>query len=399
MNRSGNRKPIGTRSIRFRIDTAADFIEWATAHRIEINRKSLKRMLHYSDITEREPYTLERHEIIKLLTTPFNYRLTVFLHFLLVVGARPIEACRLKISNLDLESSPPKVHFPASITKIKKERTNELTLEVAQILKDWLDHRKRTRNGVTFLRDDEIEEGGPKTKTEKITPNLNASDLLFAITIEGAINPDSIYNQLQLNFEKLLKKTKLDMKYEDGIHKITFSSCRDYVKTVISNTGNTDFAEFWIGHKGKFNYWTSKGKKEIDSKTRTGLFKKIESQLIYLDKDLVIEVTQDNRSKIDAQKEVIDRLSKRLEAMEQSLKIISDSKATFVNPETKRKMKVMPMRQFVFPKNPKEATKEELETWVSEILEGKRKATGKLQHKIVNESVDNDTLVLSSPDY
>lgn len=329
MNRSGNRKPIGTRSIIFRIDTAADFIEWATAHRIEIKRKSLKKMLHYGDILEREPYTLERHEIINLLTTPFNYRLTVFLHFLLVVGARPIEVCRLKNSDLDLTSNPPKVHFPASITKIKRERTNELTGELARILQDWLDHKSRTRNKVTTLR--EQSNTGAWTKTETITPKLNSNDLLFAITTEGAINPDSIYNQLQLNFEKLLKKTKLDMKYEDGIHKITFSSCRDYVKTMISNTGNTDFAEYWIGHKGKFNYWTSKGKKEIDAKTRTELFKKVEHLLIYLDKDQVVEVTKDLESRADVHKEEITQLKRELTKTQDVMKKMQQENTENIN--------------------------------------------------------------------
>lgn len=321
MNESGNKKPTGTRSIKFRIDTAADFIEWTTGHRIMIDRRSLKRMLSYGDIEEREPYTLERHEIIKLLTapskTPSEYRLKVFLHLLLVVGARPIEACRLKDSDLDLTSNPPKVHFPASITKIKKERTNELTGELAHILKDWKDYKSRTRNIVTRL--EEQSPSGAWTRTEAITPTLNDNDLLFSLTAEGALNPDSIYNNLQVKFEKLLKKTGLDMKYEDGIHKITFSSCRDYVKTIISNTGNTDFAHYWIGHKGKYNYWTSGGTKKIDETTRTELFKNIQHLLIYLDKDQVLEVTQDNTSKINAQSQEIKMMKDQIKNMWQMI--------------------------------------------------------------------------------
>lgn len=110
----------------------------------------------------------------------------------------------------------------------------------------------------------------------------------------------------------------------------------------------------------------------------------------------VIEESKQDKKTLEIENK---KLEARLERMEQSLKIISDSKATFVNAETKRKMKVMPVRQYVFPKDPKKTTKKELEMWVSEVLEGKRKPTGPLQHKIVNESVDQDTLVLSSPDY
>ena len=103
------------------------------------------------------------------------------------------------------------------------------------------------------------------------------------------------------------------MKYEDGIHKITFSSCRDFVKTQISNTGNTDFANYWIGHKPeKYNYWTTSGNMKIDEKTRTELFKKVEHLLIYLDKDQVIEVTQDFKSRQDIHKKEIENLKHQL---------------------------------------------------------------------------------------
>lgn len=151
-------------------------------------------------------------------------------------------------------------------------------------MKAWLNHKTRTSNKVTLLKG--RTKTGARTRTEVITPTLNPDDLLFAITTEGDINPDSIYKQLQKNFQKLLRISGLDIRYEDGIHKITFSSCRDYVKTMIGNTGNTDFANYWIGYKPeKYNYWTSSGSKKIDETTRTELFKAIEHLLLYLDKD------------------------------------------------------------------------------------------------------------------
>jgi len=325
MNRSAKKRPIVVRTIKHRVDTATDLIQYFTG--LAIDRKILKKMLRYGRIEEREPYTLDREtEIIKLLTKHFNYRLTVFLHLLLVVGARPIEACRLKVSNVDLTSNPPKVHFPAKITKIKKARSNELTGELAQILKAWLDHKYRTRNKVTLLN--EKTETGAKSKTETITPNKNDEDLLFSMSTDGTLKPDSIYNQLQKNFQKLLVNTRLDMTYEDGIHKITFSSCRDYVKTCISNTGNTDFANYWIGHKPeKYNYWTSSGNMKIDEKTRTELFRKVEHLLIYLDKDQVIEVTQDLKSRADIHKKEIENLKHQLTETQEAFEKVKQEKS------------------------------------------------------------------------
>ncbi len=342
MNRSGKKRAIIVRTIKHRIDTATDLIQYFTG--LDIDRKRLKKMLRLGRIEEREPYTLDREtEITKLLTKPFNYRLTVFLHFLLVVGARPIEACRLKISNLDLTSNPPKIHFPKNITKIKKARTNELTDELGQILKAWLEHKYRTRNKVTLLK--EKTETGAITNTETITPSKNDDDLLFSISIDGASNPDSIYNQLQKNFEKLLTLTHLDMKYEDGIHKITFSSCRDFVKTQISNTGNTDFANYWIGHKPeKYNYWTTSGNMKIDEKTRTELFKKVEHLLIYLDKDQVIEVTQDFKSRQDIHKKEIENLKHQLTETQEAFEKMQkrqDERDQLFREEMQRQMNIV----------------------------------------------------------
>ena len=95
MNRSGKKRAIIVRTIKHRIDTATDLIQYFTG--LDIDRKRLKKMLRLGRIEEREPYTLDREtEITKLLTKPFNYRLTVFLHFLLVVGASPYRGMSFK---------------------------------------------------------------------------------------------------------------------------------------------------------------------------------------------------------------------------------------------------------------------------------------------------------------
>ena len=83
----------------------------------------------------------------------------------------------MKIKNLDPECDPPKVHFPASITKTRQERETFLARELEEQLRIWSKHEYRTRNKV----DRDYMNGKTKTKTYSYTPESNENDLLFSV--------------------------------------------------------------------------------------------------------------------------------------------------------------------------------------------------------------------------
>ena len=114
---------------------------------------------------------------------------------------------------------------------------------------------------------------------------------------------------------ELVIRTRLDEKFEDGIHKITFMTCRDFVNTQIRNKGYERFAEYWIGHKGQYDYWTSRGSSEFDEQTRIDLFRQVQHLFIYLDKDEVLKITKEYDSKIETGKEEIQSLKLQLEKL------------------------------------------------------------------------------------
>lgn len=310
-----SKKKLSINTIKLRVQTATKCVEYASS--MELGKGLLKNKIDYGRLEEREPYSLRREQIIKLLTTPFNTRLTVFLHFLLVVGCRPIEACRLKISDLDLNSDPPKVHFPPSITKIRRARTNHITNELANVLKTWLKNRERTRNKVIHL--EHKTETGASTRTETKSPKLQSDNLLFA-GYDIDPKPKSVCIWLERKMRELVVRTGLDEKFEDGIHKITFMTCRDFVNTQIRNARFERFAEYWIGHKGQYDYWTSRGSSEFDEQTRIDLFRKVQHLFIYLDKDEVLKITKEYDSKIEAESNEIRNLSEEIIRLRENYK-------------------------------------------------------------------------------
>jgi integrase len=54
-------------------------------------------------------------------------------------GCRQGEALQLKVKDIDITTSPVKVHFPAEITKTRQERIGFLTREASNALQYRLD--------------------------------------------------------------------------------------------------------------------------------------------------------------------------------------------------------------------------------------------------------------------
>ena len=88
-------------------------------------------------------------------------------------GMRAVEALSIRITDLNLDSNPPKLFVRGEYTKTKVDRFVFLTQELTQQLKSWLDYKYRTRR-ISYQ-----DKQTGKYITEFRTPDKNSNDLIF----------------------------------------------------------------------------------------------------------------------------------------------------------------------------------------------------------------------------
>jgi integrase len=169
-----------------------------------------------------------------------NRRLKAYLLVLASGGMRAVEGLAIRLKDIDLSTSPTKIHIRKEYAKTRIARDIYISDEATHYLKQWLDW---------------------KYNNEERPRDSNPDDLVF--TIYKSTKPNGIYIKILEEFEKLLALTGLDERKEQGIQKrrkITLHSLRRFVKTVISDQTNQDYSEWFLGHN-KSPYYT---KKEVE---------------------------------------------------------------------------------------------------------------------------------------
>jgi Phage integrase family len=292
-------KEVSKRVKKTRINVAVNFLEWTL--KIVISRNTLKNFCHWginNDVNEKG--ILDRPTVIKILQNCDAPRLKAFLHLEAAIGSRPKEeTCQLRIKDIVFDPKQPFIHFPAEISKTNTARDAFMTQELTEVMKRWLDYKFRERNR-------RLVDNNKKYQTAKYIPTRNDNDLLFSIheKIKGK-RSRSIYHNISNEFYRLVKSLGLEKRNDINRRLITLKSFRDFVKSQISDMGYEQFSEYHIGHKGS-TYWQRNPKDKIKT------FKAIEPALTYLNEDAIVAITQDLRTKTDAQREEINRLNQRL---------------------------------------------------------------------------------------
>jgi hypothetical protein len=119
-----------------------------------------------------------------------------------------------------------------------------------------------------------------------------------------------------IEFNKVIKR--LNIGYEDNNkkrHIFTLHSFRRYLRTLISDLGHIDYAEWTLGHSSISTYWR-KGEKE-----KYALFRKIEPHLLLLDQTSLQRRGADMQSKVDV-------LERENQVLIQNNTMVSDSVAS-----------------------------------------------------------------------
>lgn len=244
-------------------------------------RRRVKVPKYYAD--QEEPLSLS--DIRELLEYNSNHRLRAFLILITSTGLRAIEACSLRLQDVDLSVSPTRI-------TIRKEKT-------------------KTKRGRIIYCSDEAKKH--LQKLIEMCPSKQPEDLIFAL--EDGKKPESIYTRILEQFQKLQRIAEKDARKENSLRrKFTLHSFRRLGFSIINEQTNSEYANWFLGHTNS-PYWTHKEEERSD---------------IYRIKCLpFLTIYQDARSDTleDAVKEkdrTIKLLTNRIADIEHDQKIIMD---------------------------------------------------------------------------
>jgi integrase len=226
---------VSSLTIKLYVAAVRSYLEF---YDIDVVPSKFRRRVKIPRYYREDEYPIDVHDIRKLLLKCTNRRLKAYLLVLASSGMRPIEACALRILDVDFTVTPTKVHVRKEYSKTKRSRDVYISEEAKHYLNDLI-----------------------KWKYKEKIPD--SDDLVFSVYFIKDANPERIYARLVHLFQRLLAICELDQKKDNSPRrKITLHSLRRFVKTVISDQVGQDYSEWFLGHS-KSPYYT---KKEADRK-------------------------------------------------------------------------------------------------------------------------------------
>lgn len=224
---------VSSLTIKLYVAAVRSYLEF---YDIDVVPSKFRRRVKIPRYYREDEYPIDVHDIRKLLLKCTNRRLKAYLLVLASSGMRPIEACALRILDVDFTVTPTKVHVRKEYSKTKRSRDVYISEEAKHYLNDLI-----------------------KWKYKEKIPD--SDDLVFSVYFIKNANPERIYARLVHLFQRLLAICELDQKKDNSPRrKITLHSLRRFGKTVISDQVGQDYSEWFLGHS-KSPYYT---KKEAD---------------------------------------------------------------------------------------------------------------------------------------
>lgn len=169
-------------------------------------------------------------------------------------GMRIGELVQLKLSDIDLLTTPTTIKLRAQITKTRQSRETFISSEATKALKDYLlvtfDWKENKDNSI--LNDVILfgrgTLGGYKKKSTIVAPEHFAAS-------------ESFMRQLRLHLAKI---PDLDKNNPDGRKMIHFHAFCKFFRTTVGNAAGRDFAEALIGHQFYMNtYYQLEDEKNV----------------------------------------------------------------------------------------------------------------------------------------
>lgn len=282
-------------------DLLADYASWlrsegASTNDIILKVKTSKKFLRFCGITiDNEDFkdnvtlprrehpefiALDKNRIVELLNACKDMRLKTALMLFGAMGCRALEGCAVRLCDVDFDKNL--MTFRAEYTKMRHERTRPMTSELKSQLQTWLKVKYRPHR-ISHL----------DGSREYVQPKSRPDDLILAVwrkNINDNPSPGGVYDALAKAYKQLTDT--LDMKSRNGRKEITFHSLRRFAKSTISDLGQQDYSEWFIGHSGSTYY------RKTD-KERAEIFRKVEPYLTFLDVAQLEAKGADQQTRLD----------------------------------------------------------------------------------------------------
>ena len=257
--------PIAPTSIALYVYAVRSYLQY---YDIDIHPSKFRRRVRLPKVPREDERPIDANEIRNILLACNNRRLKAYILVLASGGMRATEGLAIRYRDLDFNVSPTKVHIRKEFTKTKAARDIYISDEATRYLKQWLDWK---------YREERILKIGKRTTTAPMPDDLVFSPFL-------ASNPTSMYQKLTQEFHKLLEVIGLNARKENSLRGVvTFHSFRRFAKSVISDSVNQDYSEWFLGHR-KSPYYVKK-----EHELREIYKSKCMHHLTFLDYDAALE--------------------------------------------------------------------------------------------------------------
>lgn len=295
-------KPLSANFIRACVKTCRKFLRF---HRIQVALEDFNELVPLPRKEWAEKSPIDKADVCRYLNSTKNIQLRTAIHMLGATGPRPIEACAVKESYVDLESNPATVTFPAKYSKMRRERKRPLTTEAANQFRLWKAYKYRTRRTTV-----KVAEG--KYRQQVVTPEPDPDSLFLSMPRLGVREdamPEGLYDNLAQAFGDLVDMVDGKPRKKGERRKVSLKTFRDFVKSEIADLGYSDFSEWMIGHSGSTYY-----QKSWEEILKT--FRKIEPYISYLDVASLEAHGATVEAKLDASEERFQQLLAQNEKQE-----------------------------------------------------------------------------------
>ena len=305
-------KKLAKSSVKQYLNDVKSYLQY---HDIDIVPHKFKKRVILPKIPQEDSQPIDANDIRTILIQCHNRRLKTYLLVLASCGARPIEACAIRVCDINFDSSPVRLHIRADYTKTKKSRDIFISDESAQWLKEWIEYKFEITLNKTKKNDNQI--------------STSLVFQVYNINIRST-TPQSIYKKLIQHFHKVLTEVNFDQRKEGMPRNRTISlhSFRRFAKTTISIQAGSDYSEWILGHKNS-PYWTVKPETRaeiyatkcmkfltfLDYSTLEATGRSNDAKIKEIEKENQIK-TQKNEEKMKAMNERMDRMDRILELIE-----------------------------------------------------------------------------------
>lgn len=218
-----SKQAVAASSLKSYIAVTRSYLEY---NDVDISNSKFKRKVKMPKVYPDQEEPLSLSGIRQLLEYNSNHRLRAYIILLTSSGMRAMEACSLRLQDVDFTTNPTRITIRREYSKTKRSR-------------------------IIYCSDEATEHLHKLIQMHSIK---QPQDLIFAI--EDGKKPESIYTRLLEQFQKLQHIINKDQRKENSLRrKITLHSMRRTCFSIINENTNSQFADWFLGHHHSV-YWT-----------------------------------------------------------------------------------------------------------------------------------------------